>query len=149
MPGRFDGGEDACAGAGVLRSEIRLMAQSVAGALDLNHDSMMRESIKEHSRAHGITEDSIPFCEDPVCLDPNGRTALPFSKLKGRPRTRRFPQPSQGYVAFIHIGEVFPLPSGAAFDSHSATGTYPAQAKATGCFCSGGVRRRRIRDICR
>ena len=53
-------------GAGVLRDEIGMGAQAVAGPLDLDDDGVVQEAIEERGGDDGIAEDLAPFGEAAV-----------------------------------------------------------------------------------
>ena len=45
----------------VLWDQIGMSAQSIAGAFDLDHDSVVKKSVQQGRRYHGIPEDLAPF----------------------------------------------------------------------------------------
>jgi len=57
---------DACVRARVLGDQVGVVAQPIAGALDLDHDRMMQQAVQKGGGDDRIAEDLAPFCEAPV-----------------------------------------------------------------------------------
>jgi hypothetical protein len=52
-----DWGVDQSFGANILRHEVGVLAKTIAGAFDLDHDGVMKEAVKECGGNDGIAED--------------------------------------------------------------------------------------------
>lgn len=50
----------------VLRDQIGVVAQPIAGAFDLDHDGVVQQPIKQGGGDDRIAEHLVPFCEAPV-----------------------------------------------------------------------------------
>lgn len=59
-------GLDKGSGADVLGNEIGVLAQPIAGSLDLDNDSVVEQSIEERSGDDMIAKHLTPFCEAAV-----------------------------------------------------------------------------------
>ena len=46
-----------------FRDEVGVLAQTVAGALDMHDDGVVKESVEQRGRDHGIPKNFTPFGE--------------------------------------------------------------------------------------
>src|SRR4029079_3488211 len=63
---------DAGSGAEVLRHKICMLAQPVAGPLDLDADSAVKQRIEQGGGDHGIAKDLTPFGEAAIGGEDHG-----------------------------------------------------------------------------
>ena len=60
----------------MLRHQLGVLAQAVAGALDLHHDGMVEQSVQQRRGDHGITEDLAPFGKAAVGREDHGASLV-------------------------------------------------------------------------
>ena len=60
----------------MLGDEIGVLAQAVAGALDLDHHGVVQEPVEERGGDHGIAEDLAPLGKAPVGGEDHGATLV-------------------------------------------------------------------------
>ena len=53
----------------MLRHQVGVFSQLIAGALDLGHHGMMQQSVQQYGSHHRIAEDLSPLCEVSVSVD--------------------------------------------------------------------------------
>ena len=62
----------------VLWDQIGMSAQSIAGAFDLDHDSVVKKSVQQGRRYHGIPEDLAPFGKAAIGREYHGAFFVPL-----------------------------------------------------------------------
>jgi hypothetical protein len=73
----------------MLGHQIGMLAQSAAGAFDLDHDGMMEQPVKQRGGDDGIAEDLAPLGKPRLEV----RIIAPFSYRALTSRKKRLPPP--------------------------------------------------------